>query len=152
MKKKYSENVFQSVLKISARKFCAEPILNHVKMIGNRSSYDIFLFHHSFRISWKIMIWHDILTIDERRFCSKSYRKLFIIFLTIMKTPIKSLVFTIFANSHQKNIKKSLMFFLQSIYFVLVFFMVFHFFMKVIDTPPRRHYLSVFLLFLLTFL
>ena len=68
-------------------------------------------------------------------------------FLTIMKTLIKSLDFTIFANSYQKNIKKSLMFFLQSIYFVLVFFMVFHFFMKIIDTPPRRHYFSVFCCF-----
>ena len=64
----------------------------------------------------------------KSQFCSKSYRKLFIIFLTIMTTLIKSLDFSIFANSYQKNIKKTSIFFLQSIYFVLVFFMVFSFF------------------------
>ena len=87
--------------------------------------------------------WEKVL-FSKSRFCANPIGSFSSFFLTIMKTLIKSLDFTIFANSYQKNIKKSLMFFLQSIYFVLVFFMVFHFFMKFIDTPPRRHYFSVF--------
>ena len=47
----HDENLFKNVLKRSARKFCAEPILNHVKMIGNRSSYDMFRFHRNLRKS-----------------------------------------------------------------------------------------------------
>ena len=100
---KNSEKILKNVLKRSARKFCAEPILNHVKMIGNRSSYDIFLFHHNFRISSKIMIWHDILTIDEKsNFVQNPIGSLSSYFLTIMKAPIEMSEYIHFSSNYQK--------------------------------------------------